>query len=235
MRIISDYHRPLLNFTVPYTEVDDKVIVLNVRDDKYEILNTTSAFIWIKITNKIPAADIVKSYTKTFSVTPEIAQTDLENTLNIFKSSNYFFGQKVELKPFNSRLSFLQTLPILQAYFSMIRASYMLSKHGFEYTFLEVISLLPHKRIRKPEELKKYRSIFLTAENCYFRKMAPDDCLSRSIGLLYFLLLQGFPAKLCLGARLFPFRSHAWVEVNNQAVMDSENLISTFSIFKYFQ
>lgn len=44
------------------------------------------------------------------------------------------------------------------------------------------------------------------------------DCVYRSLVLTMMLRRRAIPAVVCLGVYSFPFRAHAWVEVNNVVV-----------------
>jgi hypothetical protein len=45
-------------------------------------------------------------------------------------------------------------------------------------------------------------------------------CLQRSLATAMLLRHYGFPAEVVIGARILPFKSHAWVELNNVVVND---------------
>jgi len=45
-------------------------------------------------------------------------------------------------------------------------------------------------------------------------------CLQRSAATVLLLRRYGYDAKMIIGARLVPFRAHAWVELENQVVND---------------
>jgi hypothetical protein len=51
----------------------------------------------------------------------------------------------------------------------------------------------------------------------YYRRIL---CLQRSTAAALQLRQHGYPAELILGARIVPFRSHAWVELNGVVVND---------------
>jgi prolyl oligopeptidase len=51
----------------------------------------------------------------------------------------------------------------------------------------------------------------------YFKRVL---CLQRSGATTMLLRSYGFPADLVIGARIVPFRSHAWVEINRIVVND---------------
>jgi hypothetical protein len=55
--------------------------------------------------------------------------------------------------------------------------------------------------------------------SCLYWK--PVRCLQRSVCTTSLLRRRGVPARLVIGYRLAPFRSHAWVELDGRVVNDS--------------
>jgi hypothetical protein len=51
----------------------------------------------------------------------------------------------------------------------------------------------------------------------YFKSVL---CLQRSAATTILLRHHGFPADLVIGAQIVPFKSHAWVELNNLVIND---------------
>ncbi len=49
-------------------------------------------------------------------------------------------------------------------------------------------------------------------------------CLQRSFVTTYLLRKRGVPAHMVLGAQKLPFKAHAWVEVNGQAVNERSDV-----------
>jgi transglutaminase-like putative cysteine protease len=59
---------------------------------------------------------------------------------------------------------------------------------------------------------------FTSAENAFRLKRAPDDCLPRSFALAFFLRSAGLPAQHRIGVGRYPFRAHAWVQIEGRPV-----------------
>jgi len=51
----------------------------------------------------------------------------------------------------------------------------------------------------------------------YFKSIR---CLQRSVAMTMLLRRYGFPAEFVIGARIVPFKSHAWTELNHVVVND---------------
>ena len=57
-------------------------------------------------------------------------------------------------------------------------------------------------------------------------------CLQRSAATTLLLRRHGIDAELVIGAKLLPFRSHAWVEVNGQVVNDRPYMHTIYQVLE---
>jgi hypothetical protein len=55
-------------------------------------------------------------------------------------------------------------------------------------------------------------------------------CLQRSAALACLLKRYGFSAQLVVGARLMPFKAHAWVEVNGRVINDKPYIPEMYAV-----
>jgi hypothetical protein len=56
-------------------------------------------------------------------------------------------------------------------------------------------------------------------------------CLQRSFVTTYLLRKRGVPAQMILGAQKLPFKAHAWVEVDGQAINERSNVQTTYAVW----
>jgi hypothetical protein len=56
-------------------------------------------------------------------------------------------------------------------------------------------------------------------------------CLQRSFVTTYLLRKHGVQAQMVLGAQKLPFKAHAWVEINGQAVNERSNVQATYAVW----
>jgi|SRR5579872_551377 len=54
-------------------------------------------------------------------------------------------------------------------------------------------------------------------------------CLQRSFVTTYLLRKSGIAAQMVLGAQKLPFKAHAWVEVEGQAINERSNVQATYA------
>ena len=56
-------------------------------------------------------------------------------------------------------------------------------------------------------------------------------CLQRSFVTTYLLRESGVPAHMVLGAQKLPFKAHAWVEVDGQAINERSNVQAIYAVW----
>ena len=56
-------------------------------------------------------------------------------------------------------------------------------------------------------------------------------CLQCSFVTTYLLRKQGVAALMVLGAQKLPFKAHAWVEVDGQAINERSNVQATYAVW----
>jgi hypothetical protein len=57
-------------------------------------------------------------------------------------------------------------------------------------------------------------------------------CLQRSSATALLLRRYGIPAEMVIGAKMLPFRSHAWVEVNGEVVNDMPYMHEIYQVLE---
>lgn len=56
-------------------------------------------------------------------------------------------------------------------------------------------------------------------------------CLQRSFVTTYVLRKHGITAQMVLGAQKIPFKAHAWVEVEGQAINERSNVQASYAVW----
>jgi hypothetical protein len=56
-------------------------------------------------------------------------------------------------------------------------------------------------------------------------------CLQRSFVTTYLLRKHGLAAHMVLGAQKLPFKAHAWVEVDGQAINERSNVQANYAVW----
>lgn len=63
----------------------------------------------------------------------------------------------------------------------------------------------------------------------YVRQVSP---LERSAAATLVLRRYGYQADLVLGAQIFPYETHAWVEIEGRIVNDQPNLLDVYQVLE---
>jgi hypothetical protein len=66
------------------------------------------------------------------------------------------------------------------------------------------------------------------ARICYPKQVL---CLQCAFVTTYLLRKKGIVAHMVLGAQKLPFKAHAWVEVNGQAINERSNVQATYAVW----
>src|SRR5438128_10451 len=65
------------------------------------------------------------------------------------------------------------------------------------------------KKERDQSRLEDLTDAFMLAYRLYFR---PVHCLQRSLTIYLMARRRGLTVRFCIGAKKYPFTSHAWIE-----------------------
>jgi hypothetical protein len=103
----------------------------------------------------------------------------------------------------------------MRAYLELVRFDLLLAGRDFEAIHREVRELPIAHRTPSPQALERICSAIERASICYRKEVL---CLQRSAATVCLLKAHGIPARMILGARLLPFKAHAWVEVEGRVL-----------------
>ncbi len=93
-----------------------------------------------------------------------------------------------------------------------------------------------YERVRRFPTRQHVRSPFTMEDVCRAVDLAciwyPKEvlCLQRSAATACLLKHCGFTAQMVVGARLMPFKAHAWVEANGRVVNDKSYVPEMYSV-----
>jgi hypothetical protein len=108
--------------------------------------------------------------------------------------------------------------PVIESYAHLLRIELIMRLRGLRAL---------HDLIRRSHPGQSFISLrWSSAELCHAVDLACALylkrvlCLQRSAATTLLLRRHGFKAELVIGAQVLPFRSHAWVEIENVVVND---------------
>jgi hypothetical protein len=65
----------------------------------------------------------------------------------------------------------------------------------------------------------------------YFKKVL---CLQRSAATTLLLRRYGWSAEMVTGVQIFPYKAHAWVELNNRVVNDKPYVSEIYQVLERY-
>ena len=119
---------------------------------------------------------------------------------------------------------------IIEAYLRILILFSVLKFRGIQnygkYFNTSSFSSYPASHAKAIKEIK--RSVDLAVRFMIYN----SDCIYYSLALAMMLRRRSIPAVVCMGVSSFPFRAHAWVEVNGVVVSGDEEIARGLYSFK---
>ena len=120
------------------------------------------------------------------------------------------------------------TIPLLlRAYFELLHVDIQLASRGFAAV---------HARVKNRERNENPRTLRTAEDVCgavdvacvlYFKEVL---CLQRSAATACLLREYGIPAEMVIGVQQWPFRAHAWVEVEGRIANDKPYIAEIYGV-----
>lgn len=121
------------------------------------------------------------------------------------------------------------TKAVLKAWFLLLYVDWLMRARGFEQFHAMVHGCRIRAVMELPGEVSKLSRAVDLACVFYFKRVF---CLQRSGALTILLRRRGLKAEMILGAQLFPFQSHAWVEVDGRVANDKPYVTEMFQVLE---
>lgn len=117
----------------------------------------------------------------------------------------------------------------VQGWWLLLYVDLVMRMHGFAKLHERVRRVEVHRSHATPFDAKTLAHLIDVACVLYFK---PVLCLQRSAALTVLMRRYGLAAELVIGAQLFPFSSHAWVEWNGHVANDSPDKVRLFHVLE---
>jgi hypothetical protein len=207
--------------TVRHADVDGLRVVLDLRSERYRVLDDIASVLWTVLVGDTRAVDAFDALAGRYDVDGDRLQADLA----AFADRCIADGLLVRAVPPTAVDSFAPQHPrarggrpsTLRAFASLLATNRALARDGFRATY-ERYALLPVGPA--PRSPAGALATFVRAENLFVTRRAPDDCLMRSLSLYRYLRSLDVPCEHVIAARRFPFSAHAWVECDGTPLLD---------------
>jgi len=228
------YHVPS---HIRHVRVGDRVIILDIRSESYFALDPVASLMWDELTAGHDRDEYLHKLGEEIAATPEEIEDDLAGftgkclARGLLTGSPGAAARDVARRP---RRTYKRLLT-LRAWWSLARTKLALSRKGFCTTYGSALTMALAGQADGDDagdEALERRALaaFAAAENFFYLRKAPLDCLPRSLALFSFLRRSGLPACHCIGVRPFPFSAHAWTECRGRVVHDDELNRNRFTV-----
>jgi Transglutaminase-like superfamily len=115
----------------------------------------------------------------------------------------------------------------LNAYWNLILFDLYLARGDFNVLYKKVRGCHLGQQSASPQDVDHICSAVDLACVWYWKEVL---CLQRSAAAACLLRKHGIAADLVLGAQQFPFKAHAWVEVDGQVVIDKPYVRDIYAV-----
>ncbi len=207
-----------------FEEMDGIIVFLDLRTGTYHAMDSVAARMWKSIQKFEERTSIVQSLHHNHPVELERLERDLDAFIEQLLKLGFLEKETSatpEVKQLSTRRG-IRYFPALRAWWYLMATACSLSLRGFAGTYARCSNLsvarLPAEMER--DSLALALRAFGRAENFFYLRKAPKDCLPRSLALFRFLRAMGFPVEHCIGVKRFPFSAHAWVENDGEVIYD---------------
>jgi hypothetical protein len=106
---------------------------------------------------------------------------------------------------------------VTEALFYLLRTDLLMYRRGIAALHVALTERSPSSRSIKGYRLEQICRAADIASVLYIKRAL---CLQRSAATTMLLRRHGFAAELVIGARILPFKSHAWVELDGVVLND---------------
>lgn len=203
--------------TIRHADVGGCRVILDLRQEKYHVLDAVASRMWPVLTGETESSAALAEMARDYNVPVARLECDLDTFATLCTRSGFLHSPledfSVEnLAPAQPRADSRPARPsVFRALHAMLSTARAIRREGFTATYLRCDQLA---RGTDTEGADPGVRAFRRAENFYLAARGSDDCLARSLALFRFLNGANIRADHVIGVCRFPFRAHAWVEID---------------------
>ena len=118
---------------------------------------------------------------------------------------------------------------VVEALFYLVRTDLLMHRRGVASLHKSMTELSTSKTAIPGHTLEQVCRAADIASVLYFKRVL---CLQRSAATTMLLRRYGFAVDLVIGARIVPFKSHAWVEIQGLVVNDKPYMQDIYEVME---
>ncbi len=213
----------------------DEIVILDVKRDKYTICNNQFS----ELLKKLIEDHQENRKFKNVNYSENIQELIDANIIKIINTpSPFYIDRKLTSKGVahidwrlpleNNEMSL--TIPVLKALIILSKVNFYMKFKGF-YSSIKLIKNSYNRKLNyiipKKQELNNLADVVNQACLIY---PVRTKCLEWSMTFVLLALQQRWKCNLEIGIQNYPFSTHAWVECDDKALFDSQDLREGLSI-----
>ncbi|WP_161926684.1 lasso peptide biosynthesis B2 protein [Gordonia crocea] len=210
-------------------EVSGRLVVLDLSAGVYDVVDEVGTAMWGLLTQP-PAARDLPRLAADFGASPSLVEADFSDFATAQLTAGRLVAEHQAMSAQPAPKAVRRRPSLLRALRERASATRDLQR-DFATAYQDRVDAMADTREPRvdPHRLvKRFRS----AESLYQSQEAPLDCLPRSLALLRYLRIAGWPARHVIGVALYPFEAHAWVELDGDPVNESAAYLRRFTVIQ---
>lgn len=210
---------------VRYREIDGFGFVLDLKSQRYNVLDEVSARAWAVLTGGGDLDRQVEIWTEHYELSADDGRIAIEAFGLVCAQAGWLCHGGSEAADQRDRQSapgarWARRLPrTVVAVYALATTALSIKLRGFSRTYRRQKGIAPVAGSLNKTTIEQATNAFVFAENFILFKRGVNDCLVRSMALFQYLGWLGIGATHVIGVRRTPFAAHAWVEVDGNGIL----------------
>ena len=215
---------------VRFAVLDGTVVLLELTSAEYFAFDDVGSDFWLRLVD--PRIELQTALGELRAERGDVVDRFVDDCL---RRNLLTRGTPVSVSPPSPRLGRRSTTSSWfltpRAWYHLARTWAALRLRGFGPVYRRLLVERPFQRPASPDLVDRAVRSFVRAENLFWFRDAPDDCLPRSLALFSFLRALGLPATHKIGGMRYPgLLMHAWVESSERALIDDPELLGMLTV-----
>jgi hypothetical protein len=204
----------------------DGAIVLDIKRNATFGLNVTTTYIWRKLENRLPVAEIIKELALETQEDTAVVEADVLEFIQELKTKKLIVaGDSL----WDRKRAVRRALLLFTLYDFLVPPVSFLRRRSLWVIHL-AMTWCPTAAIPAPAERATEICEAVDSACSWYPKQV--RCLQRSFATTILLRRAGVDAKFVAAAQKLPFQAHAWVEIDETVINDKPEYVNRFIVFE---